>query len=150
MILTICTLILALALLGKPFESLRERLENANWKEVLHDSWDRIIRFSRKAGRDATRTALLFYYTLRDGELATTEKALLYAGIIYVIVPADFLSRRILGILGVLDDIAVSAWIYKKILDKITPEIRSRTEETLTAWFGPETVYGQVADLGGA
>ena len=50
-------------------------------------------------------------------------------------------------LLGVLDDVAVAAWIYNKIGDSITPAIERKVEETLDKWFGPEIISGFVADL---
>ena len=144
MLLIICILLLALSVSGKPVDRLLGRIKSINWKEAVADSWNSIVKYSKKAGRDATRTALLCYYTLRDGDLTLTEKALLYAGIVYVIVPVDFLPRKVLGILGILDDVAVSALIFDKIRKNITPEINQKVEETLAAWFGPEIVTERV------
>lgn len=141
MLLILCITLLILSIFDKPVDKLLGRLKGVSWKDAISDSWNNIVRFARKAGRDITRTALLFFYTLKNGELTPTEKALLYAGIIYIIVPSDFLPRRVLGLLGILDDVAVTAWIYSKIQKKITPAIRQDTEETLTSWFGPEVSF---------
>lgn len=141
MLLILCITLLILSVFDKPVDKLLGRLKGVSWKDAISDSWNNIVRFARKAGRDITRTALLFFYTLKNGELTPAEKALLYAGIIYIIVPSDFLPRRVLGLLGILDDVAVTAWIYNKIHKKITPAIMQDTETTLTSWFGPEVSF---------
>ncbi len=141
MLLILCITLLILSIFDKPVDKLLGRLKGVSWKEALSDSWNNIVRFACKAGRDITRTALLFFYTLKNGDLTPSEKALLYAGIIYIIVPSDLLPRRVLGLLGILDDAAVTAWIYNKIQKKITPAIRLDTETTLTSWFGPEVTF---------
>lgn len=140
MITTICLLILIYAIMGRPMSRLVEKLENADWKNIARDAWDRIAAFSKKAGRRATGMALKFYYAMTEGKLSTMEKALVYAGIIYIVVPSDLLPRKIMGLLGALDDVGVAAWIYNKVGDAITPEIERKVEETLDDWFGPEVV----------
>ena len=134
----ICISLLFLAVFDKPVDKLLGRINDISWKDALEDSWDNIVHFSRSVGRDVTRTALLFYFTLKDGELTPSEKAILYAGIIYVVVPSDFLPRAVLGLLGIMDDVTVTAWICSRVQKHISPAIRQKTEETLLSWFGPE------------
>ena len=40
--------------------------------------------------------------------------------------------------LGVLDDGVAMAYVYKRIRDKITPEIDAKVDATLNDWFGVE------------
>lgn len=147
MITTICLLILAYSILRKPVGRLTGKLEDVDWKGLVQDVWDKIVAYSKKAGRTGARIVLRFYYAIQEGGLSTLEKALVYAGIIYIIVPGDLFPRRILGLLGVLDDVAVAAWIYKKIGDALTPDIDRKVEVTLDEWFGPEIVTSVVAEL---
>lgn len=39
-------------------------------------------------------------------------------------------------LLGVLDEGAAVAYVYKKVKDNITPEIHRKVEDVLTEWFG--------------
>ena len=150
MIITICLLILVYSILGKPVGNLVKKLKGVDWKKLIIDAWDKIVLYSKNAGRAGTRVVLKIYYAMQDGNLSAVEKTLVYAGIIYIAVPGDLLPRKILGLLGVLDDVAVAAWIYKRIGDSITPAIERKVEETLDNWFGPEIVSGFVTDLGEA
>ena len=147
MIITICLLILIYTILGKSAGNLVKKLKSVDWKKLTIDAWDKIVLYSKKAGRASTRVVLKFYYAMQDGNLSSVEKALVYAGIIYIVVPGDLLPRKILGLMGVLDDVAVAAWVYKKIGDCITPAIERKVEETLDSWFGPERVSELIADL---
>jgi uncharacterized membrane protein YkvA (DUF1232 family) len=52
--------------------------------------------------------------------------------------PIDLIPRRVYRLLGVLDDGAAVLFVYKKIKDKITPEIMMKVEDTLNDWFGVE------------
>ena len=148
MIITICLLILVYSILKKPIGSLVIKLKGVDWKKLASDAWDRIVSAYKKIGRTASRYALLFYYTLSEGTLTTLDKALLYAGIIYIAVPGDLLPRRVLGLLGILDDAAVVAWVYNKVKKNITPAIEAKVEATLDKWFGPVVVTGPLASLG--
>lgn len=148
MITTICLLILIFTILKRPVGWLLKKLENVDWKSLTKDAWEKIVLYSKKGGRVASRPVLKFYYAMAEGDLSTVEKALVYAGIIYIAVPADLLPRKILGWLGVLDDVGVAAWIYKKIGSSITPDIEQKVEETLNSWFGPEIVTDLIADFG--
>ncbi len=147
MIITICLLILIYSILKCPVGGLVRKLEGVDWKNLVSDAWDKIVLYSKRIGRSATRSALTFYYVLQDGDLSTFVKALVYAGIIYIAVPGDLIPARILGWLGIIDDAGVAAWIYKRIRSSITQDIENKVEDTLNKWFGPEIVTGPVADL---
>ena len=140
MIITLCILLLAYHLIGKPVGRLLDRLRNVNWKNQLNLLWDKLKTYALRAGRVATKPILTFYYVMQDSENTTLEKALIYGAIAYVVIPADFLPRKVLGLLGILDDAAVIAYVYKKISNKITAEITNLVENTLDHWFGAEVI----------
>jgi hypothetical protein len=50
----------------------------------------------------------------------------------------NFLPRAAYKFLGVLDDGVAMLYVYKKIKNKITPEINAKVEDTLNDWFGVE------------
>lgn len=147
MLLTICILIVIYSILQKPVDGLVEKLKGIDWRKNTSDAWEKIVKANKKIGRSASRYSLLFYYTLSKGNLSTLDKAFLYAGIIYIAVPGDLLPRRVLGLLGIVDDVAIIAWIYNKIKKNITIDIEAQVEETLSKWFGTEIVAEPVATL---
>ncbi len=134
--LTICLLLLLYSMLKKPVDSLVAKVKDAKWDRQIRTAWNKIMEFSKKGGREATRVVLRFYYALTDGNLPATDKALVYAGIIYIVVPHDLLPKRTLGLLGLVDDAAVAAWVYKKIQKNMTPAIEQKVQDTLNSWFG--------------
>ena len=146
MIITLCLLILIYSILKRPVGWLVKKLEGIDWKRISQDAWYRIVTYSKKAGRAATREVLKFYYVMEDGDLSTFEKALVYAGIVYIVVPGDLMPRAVLGWLGLLDDVGVAAWILKKISDRVSADITRKVEATLDDWFGPETVTTLTVD----
>lgn len=140
MIITLCILILVYLIKGKPVDESLKQLENVDWRTSSDELWNKIRHYALKAGRVATRPILTFYYVMQDSETTTLEKALIYGAIAYIIIPADLLPRKILGLLGILDDAAVIAYVYKKISTHITAAITNKVEDTLDRWFGAEVV----------
>ena len=138
MLITISLMILAYMIMGKDIKPLLERVKNIDWRGKINALMDKLRPWALKAGRVATRPLLQFYYVMDDDNTSTLDRVLIYAAIIYTIVPMDFLPRVIYKFIGVLDDGVAILYVYKKIKDKITPEINAKVEDTLNEWFGVE------------
>ena len=138
MITIICLIILFSLISGSPVGGLVGKLKGVDWKNLAQTAWEKIVLYSKKGGRTATRPLLLFYYTLTEGDLSSMEKAMVYAGIIYLAVPFDILPRSVLNWIGVIDDIAVAAWVFNKLDNAITPSIELKADDVLDDWFGKE------------
>lgn len=136
MLALIFLLILAYSYIGKPVGKLVGKVKNVNWGEIASNAWNTIRAFGLKTGRVTCTPLLYFYYVMADGKTTVGDKALIYGAILYIVSPFDILPRKILGLLGVVDDVAVTAFVYKKISDKITPEIEASVKATLNEWFG--------------
>ena len=140
MIITLCILILAYHLIGKPVGRLLYRLRNVDWKTQFALLWDKLKADALRAGRGATKPILTFYYVMYQTETTTMEKALIYGAIAYIVIPSDLLPRRALSILGILDDAAVIAYVYNKVSSKVTAEIKNKVNDTIDQWFGAEII----------
>ena len=138
MLITISLLILAYLIMGKDISGLLEKVKNSDWHSKINALMDKLRPWALKAGRVATRPLLQFYYVMADENTSTLDRVLIYAAIIYTIIPMDFLPRSVFKFLGVLDDGVAMLYVYKKIRDKITPEINAKVEDTLNEWFGVE------------
>ena len=138
MLITISLLILAYLIMGKDIKPLLERVKDIDWRGNINALMDRLRPWALKAGRVATRPLLQFYYVMDDDNTSTLDRVLIYAAIIYTILPMDLLPSVIYKFLGILDDGVAMLFVYKKIKDKITPEINAKVEETLNEWFGVE------------
>ena len=136
MLFTIFLLIVAYSILGKPIGKLVDKIKDVNWKEIADSAWTSIKAFGLKAGRATCKPLLTFYYVMSGDDTSIAEKALVYGTILYIISPFDLFPRRILGVLGILDDAAVSAFVLNKVQNKITPEIEAEVNATLDNWFG--------------
>lgn len=138
MLITISLLILAYMIMGKDISELLEKVKNIDWRSKISALMDKLRPWALKAGRVATRPLLQFYYVMSDENTSTLDRVLIYAAIVYTIVPIDLLPRAVFKVLGVLDDGIAVLYVYKKIKDKITPEITAKVEDTLNEWFGVE------------
>jgi uncharacterized membrane protein YkvA (DUF1232 family) len=73
-----------------------------------------------------------------DEKTSTVDRVLIYAAIAYTILPMDLIPRAIYKFLGILDDGVALLYVYRKIKERITPEIDAKVEATLDEWFGVE------------
>ena len=138
MLITISLLILAYLIMGKDISSLLEKVKNVDWRGKINALMDKLRPWALKAGRVATRPLLQFYYVMDDDNTSTLDRVLIYAAIIYTILPMDLLPSVIYKFLGILDDGVAMLYVYKKIKAKITSEINVKVEDTLNEWFGVE------------
>lgn len=138
MLTIICITILAYLIMGKDIRSLLERIKDVNWSEKSKELMDKLRPYAKKAGRITARPLLQFYYVMTDENTSTTDKAMVYAAIIYTISPVSLIPSAVYKLLGVLDEGAAMIFVYRKIRDKITPEINAKVDAMLDEWFGIE------------
>lgn len=136
--ITTCILILVYTIIGKDIRPLLKQIKNIDLRSKTNALMNKLRPWALKAGRAATRPLIQFYYVMDDNKTSTLDRVLIYAAIIYTILPMDFLPRAIYKFLGVLDDGVAILYVYKKIKGKITPEINTKVEDTLNDWFGVE------------
>ncbi len=131
-------MILAYCIMGKDIRSLLERVKDVDWREKAEALRDKLKPYSLKVGRIAAKPLLQFYYVMTDEQTSTLDRALIYAAIFYTISPISLIPSAVYKLLGVLDEGAAVIYVYRKIKDKITPEIDARVNRTLDDWFGVE------------
>lgn len=136
MLTIICITIFVYCIMGKDIRSLLKRIKGVDWSGKSNELMDRLHPYAMKAGRMAARPLLQFYYVMTDENTSTLDKALVYTAIIYTISPVSLIPSAVYRLLGVLDEGAAMLYVYKKIKDKITPEINAKVEKTLKEWFG--------------
>lgn len=131
-------MILAYCIMGKDIRSLLERVKDVDWREKAEALRDKLKPYSLKVGRIAAKPLLQFYYVMTDEQTSTLDRVLIYAAIFYTISPISLIPSAVYKLLGVLDEGAAVIYVYRKIKDKITPEIDARVNRTLDDWFGVE------------
>lgn len=137
----VCFTILAYLILGKDINEQLEKLSGTNWERKFVTLKSKIKVWANRAGRVAAKPMLQFYYVLTDSQTSTSEKAMLYAAILYTVLPVSALPQRIFKLLGILDEGAAIIYVYKKVSEKITPEINAKADATIQEWFGYEYAY---------
>lgn len=107
--------------------------------------WESIGRWSRKAGRAATRPVLLMWYVMRSRNTPRKDKWAIYGCLAYLILPIDIIDAKRIPIIGWLDEVASLAVLVQKMSKHITPEMESRAENQLDKWF-PESPDYEIID----
>ena len=139
MLFTITVLtILAYKIMCKDVSKLLERIKGYDFRGFVNALMDSVRPWALRMGRFASRPLLQFYYVMEDDRTSTLDRILIYAAIIYTVLPMDAIPSAAYRFLGVLDDGVAMAYVYKRIRDKITPEIDAKVDATLNDWFGVE------------
>ena len=134
----ICITILAYCILGKDIKGLMEKIGDVDWKRKADEVMDWLRPYALKVGRVAAKPLLLFYYVMTDEGISTLDRILVYAAILYTVSPVNLIPSAVFKVLGVLDEGAAILYVYKKVKERITPEIDYKVEQTLNEWFGCE------------
>lgn len=95
------------------------------------DFWRAIRRYGRKIPFAGEVVAA--FYAMRDSRVPAKERAIIAAGIAYLILPIDFIPEAFLGGFGLGDDIAVLWQVVRRVNHIITEEHRARAKQFLTA-----------------
>lgn len=119
-------------------DTIIEKIKNLELLDVLKDLSGRIAVVAKQLGRAATGQLFKLYYVLKESELSSSEKAWIYAALVYVLVPGDLIPRRVFKILGITDDALALGYVIAKVKDKITPQIEQKVAMQLDKLFGYE------------
>lgn len=119
-------------------DSIIESIKDLELPDILKDLFGKIASGAKQLGRFTTGQLLRLYYVLKEGDFSGSEKAWIYAALVYVLVPGDLIPRRVFRILGITDDALALGYVIAKVKDKITPQIEQKVEIQLDKWFGHE------------
>ena len=119
-------------------DSIIESIKNLELPDVLKDLFGKIAAGASQLGRFATGQLLRLYYVMKEGELSGSEKAWIYAALVYVLVPGDLIPRRLFRVLGITDDALALGFVIAKVKDKLTPLIEQKVAMQLDKLFGYE------------
>ena len=134
----ICITILAYCILGKDIKALMEKVGDVDCKGKAEEVMAWLKPYALKAGRVAAKPLLQFYYVMTDEGTSTLDRILVYACILYTISPVSLIPSAVFKVLGILDEGAAMMYVYKKVKERITPDIDYKVEQTLNEWFGAE------------
>ena len=134
----LCITILAYCILGKDIKALMEKVGDVDWKRKADEVMAWLKPYAVKVGRVAPKPMLQFYYVMTDEDTSTLDRILVYAAILYTISPVSLVPSAVYKVLGILDEGAAMMFVYKKVKERITPDIDNKVEQTLNEWFGTE------------
>lgn len=97
--------------------------------------WESIIKWSRKAGRTATRPVLLMWYVMTSKNTPRADKMAIFGSLAYLILPVDIFNAKRIPIIGWLDEITSLAILVQKMSKHITPDMETRADDLLDKWF---------------
>ena len=120
---------------GRDPKELMAKLKGIDWNALYIKLKNKLKSYARKVGRVSAKPILILYYVLSDETLSLQDKVMIYGCLIYVISPASLISIKISKIFGIIDEATAIIIVIKKIYNRITPEIISKAETTLSEWF---------------
>ena len=140
MTIIVSLMILAYCIMGRDIRSLLEKVKDVDWKDKGKEIMEKIKPYAQTVGRTTAKPLLQFYYVMVDESTPTLDKVLIYAAIFYTISPVSLIPSSVYKLFGVLDEGAAILYVYKKMKDRITPEIDLKVESILDEWFGVQYV----------
>ncbi len=96
--------------------------------------FEKIRRFSVKAGQKVVYAVLLLYYLMKDPGVGIKTKMTIAAALGYFILPADVLPDLV-PLLGYTDDLGVLVFVLVQVSRSLTPAIRQQARQKLAEWF---------------
>jgi uncharacterized membrane protein YkvA (DUF1232 family) len=97
--------------------------------------FEKLKRFSLKAGKKLVYVVLLLYYTLQKDNVPKKVKAVIIGALGYFISPFDFITD-FLPILGYTDDFGALMMALAVVAIYIDKETKIRAKSRLESWFG--------------
>ena len=104
-----------------------------------NDFVEKISRIAKRAGAKLVYSAFVLYYTLQSDKVSKKAKAIIIGALGYMISPLDVMPDAI-PIVGLTDDLAVLAYVLKKVWGDVEPEVKEKAKEKLTKWFDEDEI----------
>lgn len=108
-------------------------------KFTQSDFVEKISYIAKRAGAKLIYIALILYYVLQDSQVSVKEKALILGALGYLITPFDVVPDAI-PIAGLGDDMAVLLFVFNKVGNNVTDDIRAKAFERLSKWFDEDEI----------
>lgn len=117
-------------------EMIDEEAFQKNGKHFSEDGlWNKIKKYSKKAGSSVIYAVLLLYYVMQKEEVPKKEKALILSALGYFILPLDLIPDVAPGA-GYVDDIGALIAALVRVSMYIDADIKKQAKDKLQDWFG--------------
>ncbi|MBA4538668.1 DUF1232 domain-containing protein [Bacillus aquiflavi] len=107
--------------------------------------WDKVQKYSKKAGSTAIYAVLILYYTLQKPEIPFKVKATIAGALGYFILPIDLIPDVAMGA-GFLDDLGVITAALLQVALFIDKDIKKQAKDKLVDWFGENVDTSEIDD----
>jgi uncharacterized membrane protein YkvA (DUF1232 family) len=107
--------------------------------------WDKIQRYSKKAGSTVIYAVLLLYYTLQKPEVPLKVKATIAGALGYFILPFDLIPDIAMGV-GYVDDLSIVTAALIQVAMYIDEDIKQQAKKKLAEWFGDQIDTSDIDD----
>ncbi len=97
--------------------------------------WNKLLKYSKKAGETTVYTSLLLYFTAKNPAVPKSAKLTIMGALGYLIFPADVIPDFI-PVIGLADDASVIAFALYQVISHIDEPTRQRAQEKMKSWFG--------------
>lgn len=105
--------------------------------------WNKVQKFSKKAGSTVIYAVLILYFTLQKPEVPFRVKATIVGALGYFILPIDLITDVAIGV-GYVDDLGVLVGALIQVAMYIDEDIKKQAKEKLTDWFGDEVDTSEI------
>ena len=96
--------------------------------------WNKIKRYSARAGQKVIYPGLLLYYLMKDKKTDLKTKIIITAALGYFIFPADVIPD-LTPLIGYADDFGILILTLTRVAKNLTPEIHQKARKKLADWF---------------
>lgn len=135
--------IIEMKLSKEEIEELKEKAQFIDEETVLNNSkhysedglWNKIKKYSKKAGSTAVYVVLLLYYVLQKDEVPKKNKAIIIGALGYFILPLDLIPDLAVGV-GYTDDLGALLAALWQVSMYIDDDVKNQAKEKLKNWFG--------------
>jgi uncharacterized membrane protein YkvA (DUF1232 family) len=107
--------------------------------------WEKIKKFSKKAGSTVVYAVLLLYFTMQKKEIPLKVKATIAGALGYFILPFDLIPDVAVGV-GFTDDLGVLSVALFQVAMYIDEDIKIQAKNKLKDWFGDEVDTSEIDD----
>lgn len=105
-------------------------------KHYSDDSlWNKIQKFSKKAGSTVVYAVLILYFTMQKPEVPLKVKATIAGALGYFILPLDLIPDVAMGI-GFVDDLSIITVALFQVAMYVDEDVKKQAKDKLTDWFG--------------
>tara|TARA_R110001592_G_scaffold363395_1_gene687506 strand:- start:16691 stop:17080 length:390 start_codon:yes stop_codon:yes gene_type:complete len=121
--------------------------EHNEYEEAFSESgfWTKLKKYAKTAGREVVEKALLLFYAAQEEKAPRWAKATIAGALGYFIVPLDAIADFTPAV-GYADDLGVLALAIAAVATYINDDVRRKTANRLSSWFGDDTVPVEAPD----